>query len=73
MKKAIATTLTVALALGLSACGEYPQVVEYKAGKYQGKKDTRPWEGGEFAGNKQAWDTALANRAQAQNEYKRAQ
>ena len=58
-------------ALGLAACGERPQVVEYKQGAYQGKSDARPWEGGQFAGNKQAWENALQNRNQTQNEYKR--
>ncbi len=64
--------LIVAAAFGLAACGEYSQVASYKPGNYQGKADTRPYEGGQFAGNKQAWEAALANRAQAQNEYKRA-
>ena len=74
MKRAINSgVLAAALALGLSACGEYPQVVEYKPGNYQGKSDTRPWEAGQFAGNKQAWESSVANRTQAQNEYKRVQ
>lgn len=64
-------TLAALASLGLGACGEYSQVVQYKPGNYQGKADTRPWEGGQFAGNKQAWEAALANRNQAQNEYKR--
>ncbi|HEY5763450.1 MAG TPA: hypothetical protein VIS73_09625 [Rhodocyclaceae bacterium] len=67
-----AALMGVALA-GLSACSEYSQVVEYKPGNYQGKSDTRPWEGGKFAGDKKAWETALTNRAQAQNEYKRVE
>ena len=71
MKKAFFLLLTAAFAVGLSACGEYSQVANYKPGSYQGKSDTRPWEGGQFAGNKQAWEAALANRAQSQNEYKR--
>lgn len=59
------------LVLGLSACGEYPQVKEYKPGNYAGKTDTRPWEGGTFKGDKTAWEHALKNRGQNQNEYKR--
>ena len=70
MKKTI--LLMSALVFGLAACGEYSQVASYKPGNYQGKSDTRPYEGGLFAGNKQAWESALASRAQAQNEYKRA-
>lgn len=64
--------LMAGIAFGLTACGEYSQVANYKPGSYQGKSDTRPWEGGQFAGNKQAWEAALANRAQGQNEYKKA-
>ncbi len=60
------------LTFGLAACGEKPQIVQYKQGSYQGKSDTRPWEGGQFAGDKQAWESALQNRNQNQNEYKRA-
>lgn len=71
MKKSITALLTTAFSLGLAACGEYPQVAQYKPGNYQGKTDTRPWEGGQFAGNKQAWEAELANRNQTQNEYKR--
>ena len=49
------------------------EVASYKPGNYQGKSDIRPWEGGQFAGNKDAWSAALASRAQNQNEYKKAQ
>jgi len=73
-KKTILASMLLGLAtVGLSACSEYSQVVEYKPGNYQGKSDTRPWEGGKFAGDKQAWENALTNRAQAQNEYKRVE
>ena len=71
MKRNVLIALSATLLL--VACGEYSQVANYKPGNYQGKSDTRPWEGGQFAGNKQAWEAALANRAQSQNEYKRAQ
>jgi len=72
MKKALILASTAAFALSLAACGEYSQVANYKPGSYQGKSDTRPWEGGRFAGDKAAWEAALANRAQTQNEYKKA-
>ncbi len=72
MKKGLILALTATFTLGLAACGEYSQVASYKPGSYQGKSDTRPWEGGQFAGNKQAWEAALAARNQAQNEYKKA-
>ena len=70
MKKAHFFALTVAFAL--AACGEYSQVASYKPGSYQGKSDTRPWEGGKFAGDKAAWEASLASRNQNQNEYKKA-
>lgn len=73
MSKSIQTGLIfAALTLTLAACGEYSQVAQYKPGSYAGKSDTRPWEGGQFAGDKAAWEAALANRNQAQNEYKKA-
>jgi hypothetical protein len=70
MKKPLFLALTAIV--GLSACGEYSQVVQYTPGNYQGKSDTRPWEGGQFAGDKAAWESALASRNQNQNEYKKA-
>jgi len=72
-KRASTVILATLFAMGIAACGERPQVVEYKKGQYQGKSDTRPWEGGEFKGDKLAWEGALRNRTQAQNEYKRTQ
>jgi hypothetical protein len=70
MKMALVAALTATI--GLTACGEYSQVANYKPGSYQGKSDTRPWEGGQFAGNKQAWENALRQRNQGQNDYSRA-
>lgn len=71
MKTRLLTLFALAGILGLSACGERPQIVEYKQGQYQGKADTRPWEAPAFKGDKLAWENALRNRNQAQNEYKR--
>ena len=70
-----------AAALGLAGCAEKPQDAPIKSGKYQGKPDTRPWEGdalaygtGDFKrGDKTSWETALKTRAQGQNEYSRTQ
>lgn len=62
----------VAVAFGLVACGEQPQVVAYKQGEYQGKKDEQPFAGAPWNGNKAEWETALRTRAQNQNDYKRA-
>ena len=52
-----------------------------QSGKYRGKPDTHPWQGGDqkFAGeafksgDKASWDSAIAKRMQAQNEYVRIQ
>jgi hypothetical protein len=61
----------IGAALVLAACGERPQVVQYKQGTYQGKKDTAPYESSTFNGNKQQWENAIKTRNQNQNEYKR--
>jgi hypothetical protein len=71
MNRKLLTLFSLAGIFGLSACGERPQIVEYKQGKYQGKADTRPWDGPAFKGDKLAWENALRNRNQSQNEYKR--
>ena len=62
---------TAALALALAGCGERPQVVNYKQGKYQGKPDTPPYASAPFNGNKQQWENAVDQRTQEQNEYLR--
>ena len=67
----IASFAAALLAGGLAGCGEAPQVVQYEQGKYQGKADSRPYEGGRFAGDKAAWENTLRERALSQNEYKR--
>jgi len=79
MRALVATALIVALALGLSACGEAEQVVVYKQGKYQGKADTRPWDNAPLAygdskwtkGNKESWENEVNTRTLGQNEYRR--
>ena len=71
IRRALLVAAGVALALGLAACGERPQVVQYKQGNYQGKPDTPPYEGAPFNGNKAEWERAIKMRNQNQNEYKR--
>ena len=61
----------VVLTLALAGCGERPQVINYKQGKYQGKPDTPAFANAPFNGNKQQWDNAIDTRIQAQNEYVR--
>ena len=65
------TVIAVAGVVVLAGCGERPQVIDYKQGQYQGKADQRPWEGAPFNGDQRAWELALKDRAQTQNEYKR--
>ena len=60
-----------AVALALAGCGERPQVINYKQGKYQGKPDTPAYSGAPFNGNKQQWENEIATRNNAQNEYVR--
>jgi hypothetical protein len=68
MKAAIALIAILGL---LSACGERPQVVNYKQGEYQGKPDTPAWENAPFSGDKLAWQKAIDGRGRYQNEYNR--
>ena len=63
--------LMAATAFLLSGCGERPQVVQYKQGRYQGKPDTPPYQGAPFNGDRKQWDDAIRTRNQYQNEYKR--
>jgi hypothetical protein len=81
--RTLIAALTAAAALGLAGCGERPQVVQYKQGKYQGKPDTQPWENDPTSslyttskwtkGDKTSWETAINTRAASQNEYARTQ
>jgi hypothetical protein len=72
MNRIFAAAIASAFAAGLAGCGERPQEITYKQGTYQGKQDTRPWDNEPFKGDQKAWELALKDRAQAQNEYKRA-
>ena len=58
-------------ALMLAGCGERPQVIDYKQGKYQGKPDEPPYAAAPFNGNKDMWERDIRNRTQNQNEYRR--
>ena len=71
MRGFVALAVLAAVALGLAACSERPQVVSYKQGSYQGKPDTPPYSNPPYNGDKAAWERAEATRAQNQNEYKR--
>jgi hypothetical protein len=71
MKHALIALVAGLSLAALAACGERPQVVTYKQGTYQGKPDTPPYQNPPFNGDRAAWDRAIAQRAQNQNEYKR--
>ncbi len=80
MKRSIVLALSVAFAaITLAGCGEKPQTVSYKNGKYRGKPDERPWDNAPPAhgspawkkGDEQSWDNGLRQRATTQNEYSR--
>jgi len=58
-------------ALMLAGCGERPQVIEYKQGKYQGKPDEPPFAAAPFNGDQAKWENEIRSRTQNQNEYKR--
>jgi hypothetical protein len=75
MKKII---FLMVAAYALSACGEREQVVEQQPAekRYQGKRDTDPWNNDPLAygsskwdkGNRASWETELKARQQRQNE-----
>jgi hypothetical protein len=69
--RAILIFAGIGFALGLAACGERPQVIQYKQGKYQGKPDQPAWDSAKFNGNRNDWELAIKQRNQNQNEYKR--
>ena len=72
--------LLLIAAFALSACGERQQVVEQSSEKrYQGKRDTKPWESDPLAygsskwskGDRASWETQIKARQLTQNEDKR--
>jgi hypothetical protein len=69
----------VLLAFGLAACGEREQVVEQQSEKrYQGKRDTKPWNNAPLAaefrggtwtkGDQASWEDQIKTRQRWQNE-----
>ena len=58
----------VAAAFAAAACNEIPQDA---AKPYAGKEDTKPYAGDLFKGDKAKYESTLATRADAQNEYLR--
>ena len=76
MRIALAVLL---VAFGLAACGEREQVVEQQSEKrYQGKRDTKPWDNAPLAaefrggtwvqGDQASWEDQIKTRQRWQNE-----
>lgn len=62
----------IALGLLVAGCGDRPAATVYKKGEYSGKRDTQPWVGEQFKGDRLAWERAIKARSNGQNEYARA-
>jgi len=60
------TLFIAAAALALPACHEIPQDAQKP---YAGKEDTKAYAGDMFKGDKMAYEKALDQRAQYQNDY----
>jgi hypothetical protein len=71
IRTALIAVAAAAVAMTVAGCGERPQVINYKQGKYQGKPDTPAYSNAPFNGNRQQWENEINNRAQTQNEYVR--
>jgi hypothetical protein len=71
MRRVLLVLTAAGVATALAACGERPQVINYKQGTYSGKPDTPASANAPFNGNKQQWEHEIDNRAQGQNEYVR--
>ena len=61
--------LSAAALCVLAACGEIPQDAPKP---YAGKEDTKAYANDRFKGDKQAYEQAMAKRANYQNEKSRA-
>ena len=72
MRAAMIAFVAIA-ALGLAGCGEKPQEMVQKTGRYQGKPDTVPWDSPQVGGKQAEWERAIQARTQNQNEYSRIQ
>jgi hypothetical protein len=66
--KASPVLVFLALAFGITACGEIDQTTKIDK-VYAGKKDSKAYEGAKFAGDKTKWESTLVERSKTQNEY----
>lgn len=60
--------LSMLAAVALAGCNEIPQDA---VKPYAGKEDTKAYASDTFKGDKQKYETTLAERAKFQNEYER--
>ena len=70
LTKSAAWLAALAMAVGLSACGE-KKVTSYEPGKYSGAPVAAPWDSPQFGGKQAQWEAALQARTQGQNDYSR--
>ena len=70
LAKPAALLAALALAVGLTACGE-KKVTSYEPGKYSGAPVAAPWDSPQYGGKQAQWEAALQARTQAQNDYAR--
>lgn len=61
----------LALAAAAALCAACHEIPQDAAKPYAGKEDTKPYATDKFKGDKAAYDKAMAQRAQTQNEYLR--
>jgi hypothetical protein len=61
--------LTAAALAAASFIGGCAEVAQEPGKSYAGKEDQKAYAGDQFRGDKQAWEKALAARADNQNDY----
>ncbi len=82
MRALLCAVIALGLAGGLAACGERDQEPLTQSGekRYQGKRDTKPWENEPLAvagsgkwtkGDRASWETQIKARQLGQHEDKR--
>jgi hypothetical protein len=72
IRRKLAVTLIGCAVFASAGCGEIDQKAKVEK-VYAGKKDTRAAEDARFGGDRKKWETTLAERSKAQNEYLRTE
>jgi hypothetical protein len=60
MSRVVLGAAALAAILAVAACGERPQVTNFKQGKYAGKPDTPAYHAAPFNGDRAAWERIQA-------------